>query len=350
MQDIIAYRGEAILDRSGLVRETPGTYVGQFDKKIESYMEQLRDFEVRCSRPGANQETLLQELTVLTDSMLDTCSQLEKEVKDPLAVKNAQVYFREKTHPIMSKSYFINRARTWPNGHQGDYMTLELAYKNTPMSQGIGYYLDKYALSTQLTIGVKERVIKMRELLKDELMRKRDLKVLDVACGSCREVFELAPEIKSSGAKFTCIDLDPNALNFALDRFRYAGLSSDHADVVQYNALRMFDNEMAQTEFGLQDVIYSIGFFDYLPDDFLVKMLNSLYALLNPGGKLIAAFKDADRYRSDVFHWLVDWDGFLQRQMHDFERLLRNAGIPDNAVSMTRGDAGSIVFYTAIKQ
>ena len=126
-------------------------------------------------------------------------------------------------------------------------MTLELAYKNMPMSQGIGYYLDKYLLSTQLGDGVRERVVKMRELLKDELIGRRDLKVLDVACGSCREVFELAPEIKSSGAKFTCIDLDPNALNFALDRFAYAGLSSDHADVVQYNALRMFDNEMAQT-------------------------------------------------------------------------------------------------------
>ena len=125
-------------------------------------------------------------------------------------------------------------------------------------------------------------------LLKDELISRSNLKVLDVACGSCREVFELAPEIKSSGAKFTCVDLDPAALDFALDRFAYAGLSEEHVELVQYNALRMFDLETAQTEFGMQDIIYSIGFFDYLPDDFLVKLLNSLYMLLNPGGKLIA--------------------------------------------------------------
>ena len=350
MEDLVAYKGEAILERSGLVQEKPATYIEQFDRDIECYLAKLKDFEIRCSKPGANEEKLLNEITVLTDAMIETCAQLERELTDPLDIKNAQVYFREKTHPMLSKSYGINRIRTWPQGQQGDYMTLELIYKNMPMSTGIGYYLDKYMQSTALSVGVRERVIKLRDLLQAELITRRDLKVLDIACGSCREVFELAPLIKSSGAKFTCLDLDPNALEFSLDRFAYAGLSSDHADVVQYNALRLFDNEMAQIEFGTQDIIYSIGFFDYLPDDFLVKMLNSLYAMLNPGGKLIAAFKDANRYHSEIYHWFADWDGFLQRTENDFERVLRDANIPDNAVLMTRVDSGTIVFYTATKQ
>jgi SAM-dependent methyltransferase len=350
MPDLKTYQGEAILDRSGLVRETPGTYVEQFDKKIDDYMGRLGGLELQCSNPAADKEKLLEEITMLTNLMLESCAQFEREVKDPLAVKNAQVYFREKTHPILSKSYLINRTRIWPNGQQGDYMTLELAYKNMPMSEGIGYYLDKYLLSSALGDGVRDRVSKLKDLLKDELMKRRELKILDVACGSCREVFELAPEIKSSGAKFTCVDLDPNALDYSLDRFAYAGLSSDHAETIQYNALRMFDSELAHTEFGKQDVIYSIGFFDYLPDDFLVKLLGSLYTMLNPGGKLIAAFKDANRYNAELFHWLVDWDGFLQRREIDFEKILRDAGIPDNAISMTRVNSGSILFYSATKQ
>ena len=68
-------------------------------------------------------------------------------------------------------------------------------------------------------------------------------------------------------------------MDFALDRFAYAGLTDEHTELVQYNALRMFDLETAQTEFGMKDIIYSIGFFDYLPDDFLVKLLSSLYLL-----------------------------------------------------------------------
>ena len=80
-------------------------------------------------------------------------------------------------------------------------------------------------LSSSLGVGVRERIITMRELLKKELSSRSNPKVLDVACGSCREVFELAPEIKASGAKFTCVDIDTAALDFALDRFAFAGLS-----------------------------------------------------------------------------------------------------------------------------
>ncbi len=344
------YQREAIQKHTGLIQERPRTYVEALDAKIERYMASLRDFEVRCSMPDADKEALLEEITMLNDSMLQACAQFEQEVNDPLALKQAQVYFREKTHPILSKSYAINRCRTWPQGQQGDFMTLELAYKNMPMSEGIGYYLDLYFMATTLGVGVRERVVKMRDLLKQELNSGSNRKILDVACGSCREVFELAPEIKASGSKFTCVDLDPAALDFALDRFAYAGLTDEHTELVQYNALRMFDVETAQTQFGMQDIIYSIGFFDYLPDDFLVKLLNSLYTLLNPGGKLIASFKDANRYRPQLFQWLVDWDGFLQRTEKDFDRVFRDANIPDVAISMARVASGSIVFYSITKQ
>jgi extracellular factor (EF) 3-hydroxypalmitic acid methyl ester biosynthesis protein len=350
MQDSLMYRGETTQKLTGLIQERPRTYIEALDARIENYLTKLNDFEMRCSLPDADKEALLDEITILTDSMLQACAQFEQEVNDPLTLKQTQVYFREKTHPTLSKSYAINRCRTWPLGQQGDFMTLELAYKNMPLSEGIGYYLDKYFMATTLGVGVRERVVKMRELLKQELICSSKAKVLDVACGSCREVFELAPDIKASGAKFTCVDLDPAALDFALDRFGYAGLTEEHATLIQYNALRMFDIETAQTEFGMQDIIYSIGFFDYLPDDFLVKLLNSLYKLLNPGGKLIASFKDSNRYRSELFQWLVDWDGFLQRNETDFERVLRDAEIPSSAISMTRVDSGSIVFYSITKQ
>ncbi len=350
MQDLSTYQGQAFLDRSGLIQDKPSTYVVFFDDKIKNYLDKLKDCEARCSKQDTDEKELLEEITLLNESILETCSEFEQEVKDPLTIKNAQVYFRERTNPILSKSLAINRTRTWPQGQQGDFMTLEMAYKNRAMSDGIGYYLDKYLLSTVLGVGVRERVVKMREILKEELSSKYGMEVLDIACGSCREVFELAPEIKTSGAKFTCVDLDPDALDFAMDRLSLAGLASEHVELIQYNALRMFDPEMAQVEFGMRDVVYSIGFFDYLPDDFLVKMLNSLYALLNPGGKLIAAFKDANHYRPQIYHWLVDWDGFLQRTEADFDRLFRGAKIPSTAIQMGRVKSGSIIFYTVTKQ
>ena len=350
MRDLTTYKNVIKNEPAGLVQEKPQQYAEIFYAQVDKYIDQLKSYEWKCLQPGADPENLLKEISSLNDTMVQDCALFEQEVSDPAAIKTAQSYFRKKTNPVLSTSYGVNRIRTWPQGHQGDYMTLELIYKNMPMSYGLGYYLDKYMLDVELGVGVRERIVKLRDLLKDELASRRNPKVLDIACGSCREVFELTPEIISSGAKFSCVDLDPAALDFAIDRLTYAGLTSEHAEMLAYNALRIFDFETALAEFGMRDIIYSVGFFDYLPDEFLIKLLRSLYMLLNPGGKIIAAFKDVKYYRPQLYHWFADWDGFLQRTVVDFNRLFHEANIPDSALTMTRVKSGSIVFYTVTKQ
>jgi SAM-dependent methyltransferase len=316
---------------------------------IERYMEELRSIERHIASGTLDDDAIQREIVAQNDSILKLCAQFEREVKDEEAVKAARSYFRKRTNPVLSKSYAINRVRTWPQGYQGDHLTLEAAYRNAPLSDGIGYYLDKYLQDWTLAHALRGRIERLTELLREELSARENLKVLDIACGSCREVSMLVPEIKNSKAHFTCIDLDGDALDFAVNRLAPADLVPEQITFTKYNALRMFDLDIARAEFGTQDIIYSVGYFDYLPDDFLIKMLRSLYALLNPGGKLIAAFKDADRYRSQEYHWIADWDGFRQRTEKDFERILGEAGIPAAAMTMTRDRTGVIVFYSATR-
>jgi hypothetical protein len=78
-------------------------------------------------------------------------------------------------------------------------------------------------------------------------------------------------------------------------------------------------------------------------------LLNASYNLLKPGGKLIVSFKNARRYRYSVFHWLVDWDGFLQRTEEDFWNIFSMAKIPESSITETREDTGIIVFYVITK-
>jgi extracellular factor (EF) 3-hydroxypalmitic acid methyl ester biosynthesis protein len=349
VQNSWSYEDEAIDEKTLLVSEENEKYISYLEAATDRYVARLRDIEYMCAKQDGDAESVMQELTVLNESILQVCERFEKIVKNVAAIKSARVAFRDKTDPIVSKSYGGNRVRTWPQGYQGDYKTIEFLYKNTPMSEGIGYYLDKYMLSSTLGVGVRERMLKLAELLKTELIDRQYPKVLNIACGPCREMHEIVPEIEKAGAHFKCIDLDSEALDFALNRLSYAGLSPDRAEFIQYNALRLFDYETAVSAFGVQDIIYSVGYFDYLANDFLAKLLNTLYLMLNPGGKLIAAFKDATRYRSQVYHWFADWDGFLQRTPDDFERLFRQAEIPGSALSMTRVKSGSIIFYTATK-
>jgi SAM-dependent methyltransferase len=189
----------------------------------------------------------------------------------------------------------------------------------------------------------------MEDLVRDILTVRQRPRILNIACGSCREVFNLTPEIKASNAMMTCIDHDSDSLDFAMRRL-------SHTDILEqlkfrkYNALRMVNYARNVKEFGMQDVVYSMGFFDYLEDNVLIRLLRECYSLLNPGGTLIAPFKDRERYETLDYHWLVDWSAFLQRTRKESRELLAQAGIPGDAVSSERDDSGVIIFYVVTKK
>jgi SAM-dependent methyltransferase len=329
-----------------------GKHVKHLDEETALFNKQLEEIEKRCSNTEENPDEIFNAINKAIIDVSHAYEEFERDVNDDSIIRDAQIRFREKTNHIFAKSYFFNRARTWPQGYQGDYKMLESLYRNIPLSEGIGYYLDLYFLSLPLNKAARGRIKKLEEILRDEMLNSQKPSVLNIACGSCREVFELAPVIEKSGAKFTCIDLDNDALSFAANRLSYTNislLSSDQVNLRKYNALRMFDDELNMSEFGKQDIIYSVGFFDYLQSDFLVKMLNALYNLLNPGGKLVAAFKDASQYRHQDCHWLVDWDGFLQRYEEDFMSVFSEAQIPFSAITEMREETGVIVFYVITK-
>ena len=60
---------------------------------------------------------------------------------------------------------------------------------------------------------------------------------------------------------------------------------------------------------------------------------------------MIAPFKDVRRYRPQDYHWLTDWDGFLQRKEEDFREVFEQAGIPESAITESREESGVIIFY-----
>jgi SAM-dependent methyltransferase len=324
----------------------------KLDEATRAFMDSLSRIEKQCSAHEEDPDETMLNIRQAVDSICIACEAFEQEIEDKDIIRDVQVRFREKTNSILSKSYCINRARTWPQGYQGDYKTLEGIYRNTPLSEGIGYYLDLWGLDISLAVAVRNRIKKLEMLLRDELRQRMSPNVMNIACGSCREVIELAADIETSRAKFTCIDLDEDALAFSANRLSFTPISpvtSDQVVLRKYNAVRMFDHEMNVNEFGMQDLIYSVGFFDYLPSDFLADLFRSLYALLKPGGKLIASFKDASRYRYQEYHWIFDWDGFLQRTEKDFRVILSDAGFHDSLIHETREESGVIVFYVVTK-
>ncbi len=318
------------------------------EKAVDGFNRKLLDIDL--SYDDENPDAFLREVAASLHEVFDVCRGFERAVgENSELVRRTQVEFRQKTDPVFSKSNLINHARTWPKGYPGDYKLIESIYRNTPLSEGLGYLLDKYFLSTTLAVAVKHRKDKMRNLLQKELGQRRGARILNIGCGSCREIFELASDIESSGARVICLDFDSDALNFAAGRLSYTDVL-DRINLRKYNVLRLVSSERNAKEFGQQDVIYSIGLLDYLADDVLVRLIRALYDLLNPGGKFFAAFKDSERYDTRDYHWPVDWAAFCQRTSDDSRSLIANAGVPSDAVSVERDSSGVIIFYTITKK
>jgi len=217
MQNIETYRNENKIDLVSSGGEEIGRYKTLLDQATERFISRLENIEKKCSDTHIDAETLFNETHL---AMLDiglACAQFENEVDhDKKVIHDAAKKFRERTHPMISKSHFLNHGRTWPNGYPGDHKIIEAIYKRAEMSGGIGFYLDKYFLfAITLTVAVRGRKERLHDLLQAELAQRKNPRILDVACGSCREVFELAAAIQESGATVTCIDSDPEALSFS---------------------------------------------------------------------------------------------------------------------------------------
>lgn len=320
-----------------------------FNDKLEQFNAELEEIGGKAYNPQ-NQEKLLETTTAVILKMLVLCKEYDTVFKDqPDVIKKGQQEFRERTNKFFQQSFFMNRARAWPQGYPGDYKTLEYTYGNVPMSNGIGYLLDKYFLGTALAVAVRERLLTLCDILKQEIVSRPRAKVFNVACGSCREIFDIAPEFIQAAASAICIDFDKDALQFSSDRLSCSGISIDKISFRKYNAVKMVNHARNVKEFGHQDIIYSTGFYDYIPDDVLIQLLDASYDLLNPGGVLIASFKDSTKYDTQDYHWLVKWDSFLQRTEGQTDSIFTKSNMSRGSIRKQREKSGVIHFYIVTK-
>ena len=323
--------------------EKVSTWCSLLDMETDRFLSTMDELETGIQNSLYEHDMVLKKTHETMEEMVSFCAKFEVNVRDRGLIIKKQEEFNNKTNYLLSKSYFMNRARVWPQGYQGDYKTLEGIYRNIPLSEGIGYYMDSYMLSFSLSRACRGRIRKAKEILGREFRKKEGQCFFDIGCGSSRDLFEMAEDIRGSDARVTCLDIDEDALRFSLDRLTYAGLG-DRVKFRKYNVVRLINRAKNLREFGKQDIIYSAGVFNYLPDKIVPNLIDALYELLNPGGKLIIALEDATRYRPQNCHWGLKWDALIQRTEADCRALFEAAGFPKGAMKIKRDETGVIMF------
>lgn len=256
-----------------------------------------------------------------------------------------QAWFKDEAKGWLRTSYLMNRATNWPEGYPGDFKTLESVYSRQITSTGLGALLDRYFLTRTLAVAVRSRRSTLASILHRHALRENGSGTwLNIACGACRELDFLPPEI--APCIVHCVDSDPNALEFSDARLRENKLNiAIHAE----NAFRYLNPIRNRARLGHVSLIYSAGLFDYIDNDNLTKLLRGLYDTLCSGGVLLAPFKDKVRYRTFDYHWLVNWNQFYQRTESQFKEILLHAGIPERETVLTRDPTGVLIFFEVTK-
>lgn len=320
-----------------------------FSQHVAQFTAALAAFEKQIPEGAeATSDEIVEQLTACINEMLGHCSRLEAQLKDdPKLLKETQVRFREAIGPWFEKSWCMHRAFTKPRGYPGDYELLTAIYNRQPKSLGLGGYFDRYFLNTTLGQAVPARMRSAREFLLGEInSRPGKVNILNVACGACREYTEGFEATADREIELTLVDNDPLALEFV--QANVAGQIPSHIALtyVRYNALRMTNSRVNVERFNRNDIIYSVGLCDYIPDEYLIPMLKGWRESVAEGGVVYVAFKDMALYDTAEYQWLVDWY-FLQRTEQECLELFAKAGFDVSLIEVSRSETPVIINYAA---
>ncbi len=290
-------------------------------------------------------DAIHQQVKLAFEDSQTACREFEQKHKDdPQLIKDVQEGFRLETDPWFKKSWIANRARTKPSGFAGDFEMLVKLYERETPARGLGAYLDLCISDLPLAQAVRARMVSARSFLLDEIGARQDhVRVLDIACGPCREFLDW-PVAEEKTLEVVAMDNDTIALDFVKQHVATQLPDGTSIEPVRYNALRTRSAEKTIKQFGRFDIIYSVGLCDYLTDEHLIKMLNAWQQTLTDDGVLLIAFKDCEQYDHTPYQWHLDWF-FYQRTVQDVLDLYEKAGIDTNAMTLTRDTTGIITNY-----
>jgi len=320
-----------------------------FIEELRDYLAELVSLEKQIHQKGLTKSGQ-DKLNKLNDEILEKADELERIVDSSIILREIKRRFRLMVGGFAYQSVIVKRASDKPLGYPGDYELLEAIYNNQGISEKIGHYFDKSFLNNRYAVAVRNRKEKMKTILREFITKSSSpaVRILNLACGSCREIKELLSslDVHKKRIIFECIDQDGDALEFVKDSLgKLRG--SIELRFSQENILDIVNKPSYYANLiGKQDLAYSIGLADYLPDRILKKLIRFCFGLLSPGGKLVITHKDIDEYKPLDPDWFCDWT-FIPRNREKLSSLIKGSGIDNFSIVLER-DHSKIILFTII--
>ncbi len=259
-------------------------------------------------------------------------------------------YLLRETFPYLMLSRLFDRCYSKPRGYAGDYYTIHMLYEEKPEGDGrLGPLIDRWALSTKISEANRDRLSYVGDLMRELLARwtpDEPMPVTSLASGSARELTSLCEDGAAPNFFATCLDIDPEAAEFAAQRVHAQGVSGRFRFAVD-NVVRLALGG-GKIRLGPQNLIYSLGLTDYLQDKLVIRLLDWMHDVLLPGGVALIGNHDPGNPERALLEHVLDWS-IIYRSADELRALFAQSKFGDAPVDVRMGGSGVQLFARCTK-
>ena len=253
----------------------------------------------------------------------------------------------EPVRRIHARSPFVRRLQEWPRGYPGDFETVEyLCGGRSRAEQGtIEDICETYSLTRSIAQQHRNKVQhQAARIMRTLLARPGTARIFSVACGSCPDLRQIAAHLPSLLGELWLNDSDPEALTFSA---RALAPVRDRIHLRPGNAIKVV-RKTAQLG-PMFDLVLAGGLFDYLPEKQAAYLIEHAWSLVKPGGVFFFTnIAKGNPYRP-LIEYFGDWF-LIERTEEDVLRCCDSAGVPRDAISITREETGLTLLIEARKR
>ena len=326
-----------------------------FKNSVKNFIEDLITIQGGLRNESISNETAQNKISEACDRVIKKCYNIENSINNKIIIKLIREKFRMMVGTWAYQSEIVRMAYERPRGYPGDYIMLETIYDNRSISSEMGSCIDRYYLNNPYAIAVRNRKEKIKTILNNFLinnLRKEPIRILNIACGSCRELNELRSKEVSINSRVNLIALDQDEEALEYSRTVLKDLPKNiNIRYIKENIINFFKTpERCKNLLGSQDFIYSIGLADYLPDTMLKKLIRFCFEILKDEGKLVIAHKDREKGKLAYLfpNWFCDWI-FIPRNVDETVKLVKDSGIENFNIEIEREPSEQIFFIIITK-
>ncbi|HUE70181.1 MAG TPA: class I SAM-dependent methyltransferase [Pirellulaceae bacterium] len=192
---------------------------------------------------------------------------------------------------------------------------------------------DVYYHQQPATKAVRNRKAYFHSLLDQHNRVRERLRVLNLASGPGRCMFEWLKANPNAECLFECVEIDEKAIVYATDLNQIFAkrISFHHSNILHWRPL----NEIER-----YDVIWASGIFDYFSDRIFRSLLGRLLRYLHTEGELIIGNFSRDNPSRPYMEIIGDW-ALFHRSENELLQLAMDCGIDSKKLFIGREPEGA---------